>query len=154
MENHLPPKTMSCGIILTDGQKLLLCHVPNTDRWDLPKGTHEQGEFYTQTALRELQEETGVRLDYPKNLIPLPKIPYMKTKNLRLFLYLTKKLPKIEQMQCSSMVTLPDRPPFPEADAWQYVAFENLDRYVFPNMLRVLQELEPVIHEYVQQYFH
>jgi len=29
-------------------------------KWDLPKGKVEKGEFYTQTALREIQEECGL----------------------------------------------------------------------------------------------
>jgi ADP-ribose pyrophosphatase YjhB (NUDIX family) len=30
-------------------------------KWDLPKGKVEKGEFYTQTALREVQEECGLK---------------------------------------------------------------------------------------------
>lgn len=38
-------------------QFLLMKH---SDRWDLPKGHAEPGETAVQTALREMQEETGI----------------------------------------------------------------------------------------------
>ncbi len=33
------------------------------DRWDLPKGHCEPGESFRQTALREMEEETGIARD-------------------------------------------------------------------------------------------
>ena len=60
---------MAAGVLLMTtsrpGKFLLMRH---RDRWDLPKGHSEAGESCRQTALREMQEETGlspttVRLD-------------------------------------------------------------------------------------------
>ena len=49
----------SCGMIVMDGCSILL--IERNGKWDLPKGKREEGESYIQTALRELEEETGIR---------------------------------------------------------------------------------------------
>ena len=52
----------AAGVLVTRGQPvesfLLLRH---RDRWDLPKGHLDAGETEIQCALRELEEETGIR---------------------------------------------------------------------------------------------
>jgi 8-oxo-dGTP diphosphatase len=40
---------------------LLLVHRPRYDDWSLPKGKADDGESPKQTALREVEEETGLR---------------------------------------------------------------------------------------------
>ena len=46
------------GIVQNTENKYLL--ILRNERWDLPKGKAEQGETIVQTALREVEEETGV----------------------------------------------------------------------------------------------
>ena len=71
----------SCGIILFNEDKVLLlqhCDTDNTEgHWDFPKGHVEKGESETQTALRELAEETGI-----KNLKLLPGFSHNISYNL------------------------------------------------------------------------
>ena len=55
----------SCGVVLfNSGKVLLLRHSPLSSRggghWDFPKGHIDDGETEIQTALRELEEETGI----------------------------------------------------------------------------------------------
>ena len=55
----------SCGVVLfTSGKVLLRRHAPRSARggghWDFPKGHIDDGETEIQTALRELEEETGI----------------------------------------------------------------------------------------------
>jgi 8-oxo-dGTP pyrophosphatase MutT (NUDIX family) len=46
----------------TDGEReVLLVHRPKYDDWSLPKGKADGGERPDQTALREVEEETGLR---------------------------------------------------------------------------------------------
>ena len=56
-------KLISAGVILfrREGEQYvyLLLHYP-AGHWDFPKGKMETGESKEQTALRELQEETGL----------------------------------------------------------------------------------------------
>ncbi len=58
-------KVKSCGFLIyrTGPQKeFLLMQHPH--RWDLPKGHVDDGETNLQCALRELEEETGIRSDH------------------------------------------------------------------------------------------
>ncbi len=47
------------GIIRNENNKLLFIYRFN--KWDLPKGHVEEGEKYSETAVREVIEETGVK---------------------------------------------------------------------------------------------
>lgn len=53
------------GIVVrraSDGRpQVLLVHRPRYDDWSLPKGKADAGESDEQTALREVEEETGLR---------------------------------------------------------------------------------------------
>jgi 8-oxo-dGTP diphosphatase len=48
------------GIILRDGA-VLLVHRPRYDDWSFPKGKLHSGESWEDAALREVEEETGLR---------------------------------------------------------------------------------------------
>lgn len=53
----------SCGGVVIFRGKILLLYKNYRNKyegWVLPKGTVEEGEEHSQTALREVQEETGV----------------------------------------------------------------------------------------------
>jgi len=50
----------SCGIILTNRDKVLLLHYPS-GHWDFPKGHVDGDEKEEATARRELFEETGIK---------------------------------------------------------------------------------------------
>ena len=55
-------EAISCGGIVIYRWKILLLYKNQNGKylgWVLPKGTVELGETYRQTALREVQEETG-----------------------------------------------------------------------------------------------
>jgi 8-oxo-dGTP diphosphatase len=53
------------GIVLrrapAGGWQVLLVHRPRYDDWSLPKGKADPGESDEETALREVEEETGLR---------------------------------------------------------------------------------------------
>ncbi|MDX6453592.1 MAG: 8-oxo-(d)GTP phosphatase [Gaiellaceae bacterium] len=48
------------GVIVRDGS-VLLVHRPEYDDWSFPKGKLEDGETWEEGALREVEEETGLR---------------------------------------------------------------------------------------------
>jgi 8-oxo-dGTP diphosphatase len=50
------------GLVLRDG-KVLLVHRPKYDDWSFPKGKCDAGEGDEACALREVEEETGLRCE-------------------------------------------------------------------------------------------
>jgi 8-oxo-dGTP diphosphatase len=58
------------GVVWQPGPEVLvlLVHRPKYDDWSLPKGKAERGETDEQTALREVEEETGLRCTLEREL--------------------------------------------------------------------------------------
>ena len=79
-EPHLgpsaPPVASSATGAVDGGPEVLLVHRPRYDDWSLPKGKAEPGERDEETALREVEEETGLRctLGAPAGRDPLPRL--------------------------------------------------------------------------------
>lgn len=62
------------GVVLerTNNQvRVVLIHRPKYDDWSLPKGKAEPGESISQTALREVREETGLECRIVSDLEPV-----------------------------------------------------------------------------------
>ena len=62
-------EAISCGgVVIFRGKVLLLYknYMNKSDGWVLPKGTVEEGEEYTETALREVLEESGAKASIMK----------------------------------------------------------------------------------------
>ena len=62
-------EAVSCGgVVIFRGKILLLYknYMNKSDGWVLPKGTVEEGEEYTETALREVLEESGAKASIMK----------------------------------------------------------------------------------------
>ena len=55
------------GVVVRDGQ-VLLVHRPRYDDWTFPKGKLNAGESFADAALREVEEETGVRCSLGREL--------------------------------------------------------------------------------------
>jgi 8-oxo-dGTP diphosphatase len=49
------------GLVRRDGPEIAVVHRPRYDDWSLPKGKLDKGEDFEQAALREVEEETGLR---------------------------------------------------------------------------------------------
>ncbi len=62
------------GVVVRDGA-VLVVHRPRYDDWSFPKGKADHGgESDEETALREVQEETGLRCELGR---PLPDVTYI-----------------------------------------------------------------------------
>jgi 8-oxo-dGTP diphosphatase len=55
------------GVVERDG-RVLLVHRPRYDDWTFPKGKLDPGESFEDAALREVEEETGVRCTLGREL--------------------------------------------------------------------------------------
>jgi 8-oxo-dGTP diphosphatase len=49
------------GVVLDGDGRVVLVHRPKYDDWSLPKGKLAPGESFEEAAMREVEEETGVR---------------------------------------------------------------------------------------------
>ena len=56
-------EVVSAGaVVLGPGGTVLLVHRPKYDDWSFPKGKVDRGEHPTAAAVREVEEETGLRV--------------------------------------------------------------------------------------------
>ncbi|MFL5927079.1 MAG: NUDIX hydrolase [Gaiellaceae bacterium] len=53
----------AAGGIVERDSRVLLVHRPKYDDWSFPKGKLEDGETWEEAALREVEEETGLRCE-------------------------------------------------------------------------------------------
>ena len=60
------------GLVVRDG-RVLLVHRPRYDDWSLPKGKLDPGESFEEAALREVEEEAGLRCELG---LELPEVRY------------------------------------------------------------------------------
>ena len=129
-------KTTSCGVIVTDGVRLLLGHATRSPRWDIPKGEAEPGESFAAAARRELAEETG--LDAPAAALqPLGVFSYRRGKDLALFAWIPAQLPDPATLVCASHFAWQGRM-LPEFDRFALFTLEEAVARVGKDMARLL----------------
>jgi putative (di)nucleoside polyphosphate hydrolase len=129
-------KSTSCGVIVTDGKRLLLGHATGSPRWDIPKGVAEPGESFAAAAVRELLEETGLRA-LETDLRPLGVHQYRRGKDLALFCWPSPELPDPKQLTCTSYFPLGGRM-VPEFDRFGLFSRDEAVQRVGKDMARLL----------------
>jgi 8-oxo-dGTP pyrophosphatase MutT (NUDIX family) len=134
----------SCGVIVTDGERVLLGHATRSPRWDIPKGVAEPGETLAVAAARELLEETALAIA-PEELTDLGVHPYLRGKDLALFLSKPAQLPDPQRLICTSRFALPDGTLVPEFDRFGLFPWEDALSRVGKNLARVLASVQQVV---------
>ena len=136
----MPAKTISCGVIVTDGKRLVLGHATRSPRWDIPKGGIEPGETLEEAARRELREETG--LAPPASaLSALGTYPYLRGKDLALFAWAVAELPDPAMLVCSTYFVLRDGTRLREFDRFGLFTRDEALTKVGKNLARLLAEI-------------
>lgn len=64
------PVVRAAGAVVVRRGEVLLVHRPKYDDWSLPKGKLDPGEHPTTAAVREVEEESGVRIRLGRPLSP------------------------------------------------------------------------------------
>jgi 8-oxo-dGTP pyrophosphatase MutT (NUDIX family) len=113
-------RALSCGVVVTDGERVLIAHATRSPRWDIPKGVAEPGEAPEQTARRELLEETG--LEAPPGLVSLGQHAYLPRKDLALFAWHVVAMPDPGTLVCRSTFLVAGRA-LPEFDRFACVTW-------------------------------
>jgi 8-oxo-dGTP pyrophosphatase MutT (NUDIX family) len=134
------PRQTSCGVIVTDGKRILLGHATRSPRWDIPKGTADPGEDFTVAAVRELREETGL-VAQPDELGELGVHSYLPGKDLALFVWTPQPLPNPRELFCTSNFSLPNGTLLPEFDRFELFPWDEALTRVGKNLARLLAAL-------------
>jgi 8-oxo-dGTP pyrophosphatase MutT (NUDIX family) len=133
-------KTTTCGVLVTDGARLLLGHATHSQRWDIPKGIAEAGEEFASAAARELREETGLEA-VPSAFVPLGIHRYLSGKDLALFEWRLAALPDPTTLHCASHFVF-GKKLLPEFDRFGLFDWSDATSRVGRNMARVLASLK------------
>jgi 8-oxo-dGTP pyrophosphatase MutT (NUDIX family) len=131
-------KRVSCGVIVTDGERILLGHATRSPRWDIPKGLAEPDESLVAAAVRELSEETGLAVT-EADLRPLGVHGYLRDKDLALFVWRPPRLPSPESLVCRSTFRLPNGTELPEFDRFGLFFLDEALGKVGKNLARILR---------------
>ena len=117
-----------------DGQlEVVLCGRDEPVRWSLPKGTPDQGETLEETALREVQEETGLEPVIEDRIRSIDYWFSDKDSDVRYH-----KTVHFYLMKCVGGDTSRHDPEFDVVEWFPYG--EAVDRLVYPNEADVLRE--------------
>jgi 8-oxo-dGTP pyrophosphatase MutT (NUDIX family) len=133
------PQT-SCGVVVTDGERILLGHATRSPRWDIPKGVAEAGEKFADAAARELHEETGLVVPADE-LEALGVHAYLRGKDLALFAWRPVQLPDPQGLVCTSLFALPSGTMLPEFDRFDLFPWNEALSRVGKNLARILTSI-------------
>lgn len=136
----------SCGVIVTDGERVLLGHATRSPRWDIPKGTAEPNEDFADAAKRELREETGL-VASPDDLVALGVHSYLPGKDLALFAWKPKEMPDPTSLTCTSQFALPNGTLLPEFDRFGLFSWDDALTRVGKNLARLLAALAAEVRQ-------
>ena len=134
---------VSCGTLVVNSQgQLLLCHVTDTAKWDIPKGMQDPGEDTLQAAMRELWEEAGIAFD-AQRFEDLGGFAYRRDKRLHLYRVRAQDgLGQLDQLACTSFFPHPvSGKPTPETDGYRWAGRAELGALCWPRMGQLLLAL-------------
>lgn len=135
---------VSCGTLVLNPQgQLLLCHVTNTARWDIPKGMRDAGESTLEAAMRELREEAGLVFDAGR-FDDLGGYAYRPDKRLHLYrVRVGEELTSLSTLLCTSFFPDPvSGRPTPETDGYRWATRSEITHLCWPRMGQRLLQLD------------
>lgn len=133
-------KNISCGVLITFDQNILLGHSTGNAFWDIPKGMKDEGETELEAAIRETREETGLKFE-DSDLIYLGRFEYNHTKDLALFRFFARTYIRPEELHCTSTFVDKHGNEKPELDEFSWFHFATVKEKCAFNMGRVLDDI-------------
>lgn len=127
-------------MLLDPDGRVLLAHATETTHWDIPKGQGEEGEAPHVTALREMEEETGIAVDAAR-LTDLGLFVYRRDKDLHLFAA-RARADELDLTRCTCTSMFPRRSDgtmIPEMDAFRWATPDEVEHYASRSLTRLFQ---------------
>lgn len=139
-------KSLSAGVVIFNERgDILLCHATETHHWDIPKGMGDPGERASDTALRELREETSIVMPVAR-LTDLGIFAYRRDKVLHLFAM--RAAPgEIVPEDCHCVSLFPSRRTgldIPEMDDFAWVAPAAVAQFASGSLTRLFETSLPL----------
>lgn len=146
MTKTVSKKEVTCGVIIIRDidsvRSLFMAHSTGNKFWDIPKGVGEVSESAIQTAIRELDEETGFKVTKCE-LTDLGIFSYNSKKDMHLFWYRGDQVFEANQAFCTSFFKCPfSGKERPEADDFAYVPFDGVRDRCAKSFIKVFTRLE------------
>lgn len=122
----------SCGVlpwrITQTGREYLIVYEQFSQCWSLPKGHMEAGETEPETALRELEEETGLLAQLDTSVFAAIEYPISPISRKQV-IFFPGEVSGIPRARAG------------EIEGYKWIRKEELDSYLFPDTAKALREL-------------
>lgn len=114
--------------------------------WSIPKGEIEEGEDHLQAAVREMEEETGIKINIPfEKLVPLTEAKQKSGK----IIYAWASEADFEISDIKSNLFEMEWPPksgkiqpFPEVDKGGWFTLQEAKIKIVPGQIPIIEEIE------------
>lgn len=130
----------TCAVLYKYEDTYLICHATLSRYWTLPKGIKDENETTAEAAIREMEEETGIKLDKEK-LVYIGKFPYLKDKDIVLFKYKAEEIPDIKKLKCTTYFETADGRKLPEVDHFTMATKKELKQKLNKNLYNIVKKV-------------
>lgn len=145
-------RIVAAGFLIRSGDKFLLGRPTGHKHWSIFKGELNEGELPLEAAIRELEEETGIKLSHDVRLLtgvyPLPICTYeIKEKNKQVIVYIIDDKDGHllgDKFICTSTFGLDNKP---EIDAFKWFTFEELIEHIMPSQKDLIKTIRERFYE-------
>lgn len=121
-------ETLKAGCVVTNQKnEVLLVSSINEEIWTFPKGHMENGEGLEDTAIREVLEETGYKVEIVKRLSDVTYTNKQNGELIRVAMFLAKPIEKTETTESETK------------SFWFNI--EKAKEIIYPNLAFILSEI-------------
>jgi ADP-ribose pyrophosphatase YjhB (NUDIX family) len=136
---------VSAGIAILYLDKVLMAHAKSSPwykSYTPPKGGVEEGESHIDAAVRELQEETGIRVDKRKLLSPV-EVPYIdnRGKTYKIVVLFPMRIESLEEIGLKEEKVPLSQLQVEEVDEVRFMEENELIVRALPRYLETLKSL-------------